>query len=163
MSTNEDDINPLYCSRCHKATPRADLNLYKGMCFTCKTEADRLKAAQQSAWQAQVNQQPPPSNTPQQPAINQVQIIPPRPKGSRTWIIVFSFLLPIVSAVAGLFFLTKESAEDRDTGRFALLWSAIGILCVSFATMVISAILSVVLPIVILGSVSNALKGAVHP
>lgn len=165
MSTDEDVINPLYCSRCHKATPRADLNLYKGMCYTCKIEVDRLRAQSQQATQQQAQAVPQPSTASpqQQPVINQMYGIPGRPKGSRTWIIVFAFLLPIVSAVAGLFFLIKESAEDRDTGRFALLWSAIGILCISFACAVISAILSMVLPMMVLGGLHNALNGAGHP
>ncbi len=43
---NDDDLNPQYCSRCHKHVPKAELSLHKGICYNCSEDVKNIKARQ---------------------------------------------------------------------------------------------------------------------
>lgn len=53
MPYTQDEISPVYCMRCHKRAPGAELDHYKGMCFNCSEEIERIRVRQ--AHEAQVS------------------------------------------------------------------------------------------------------------
>lgn len=54
MVKNDDDLNPLYCSRCHKHIPASELRQYNGVCYNCTEDIKNLKV--QTVYAAQQQQ-----------------------------------------------------------------------------------------------------------